>query len=450
MGLSKDWLARREAVVTCGLPRITDIVVATAKGAMITDIDGREFIDFAGGIGVMNVGHCDPKVVEAIKAQAERLTHTCIHVGTYTPYVELCETLARLLPHGERTKCVLLNSGAEAVENAIKFARQATGRDAVICFGEAFHGRTLLCATLTSKIDYKRGCGPFAPEVYRLPFPDVLQGGGDPEVVAKIELERLRHAFHNTVAADDVAAIIIELVQGEGGFRVAPETYVRGLREICDEHGIMLIFDEVQSGFCRTGAWGAYQRFGVTPDLSTWAKSMGGGLPISAVVGKAAVMDAVEPGTIGSTYGGNPIACAAALATLGRMEELELNDRANAIGRTIRARLERLQASVVEVIDVRGLGAMIALELAEGGDLSRPAPELTSEIVRACHERGLIVIKSGIGANVIRILAPLVITDDELDRGLSILEEQVHQLTGAGAPQPAASGVSKVLDEATS
>jgi len=448
MSISKDWLARREAVVSRGLPRITGITSVSATGSTIVDAEGREFIDFAGGIGVMNVGHCDPKVVAAIKAQAETLTHACIHVTTYPPYIELCETLARLIPHGERTKCVLFNSGAEAVENSIKIARQATGRPAVICFDAAFHGRTLLAATLTSKINYKRNCGPFAPEVYRMPYPDVLHGGGDPDAVAARELDRLRATFHNTVAAADVAAIIIELVQGEGGFRVAPEAYVRGLRELCDEFGIMLIFDEVQTGFCRTGAWGAQQRFGVTPDLSTWAKSMGGGLPISAVVGKASVMDAVEPGTIGGTYGGNPVACAAAIATIARMEELGLNERADAVGRTVAARLGNLRAMVPSIVDVRGLGAMIAMEFAEDGDLSRPATALTDAIVRDCHKHGLIVIKSGIDANVIRILSPLVITDDELDRGMTILEESVLRHAGSGAPAPACGG--GTLDEATS
>ena len=436
MDTARDWLRRREAVVTRGLPRITDVVAAAASGATIVDVEGRAFLDFAGGIGVMNVGHGDPEVVAAIKEQADRLLHTCIHVATYAPYVELCETLARLLPHGGRTKCLLLNSGAEAVENAVKIARQATGRGAVICFGEAFHGRTLLCATLTSKVGYKQGCGPFAPDVHRLPFPDVFRGGGDSETVARRELDRLRNAFKNTVAAEDVAAIIIELVQGEGGFNVAPEAYVRGLRDVCDEHGIVLVCDEVQSGFARTGAWAAYEHYGITPDLSTWAKSMGGGMPISAVVGRADVMDAARPGTVGGTYGGNPVACAAALATIRRMEELDLNARARAIGRTIRTRLERLRSARPAVVDVRGLGAMIGMELAEDGDPDRPATEAAKRIVRGCLEQGLLVITAGIYGNVIRILSPLVITDEELDRGLTIIEEQVRRHTVAGTRAP--------------
>ncbi|MCA9291564.1 MAG: aspartate aminotransferase family protein [Phycisphaerales bacterium] len=415
---------------------MTDVVAATASGAMIVDVDGREYLDFVGGIGVMNVGHRDPEVVAAIKAQADRLLHTCIHIATYAPYVELCETLARVLPHGEHTKCLLLNSGAEAVENAIKIARQATGRGAVICFGEAFHGRTLLCATLTSKIDYKRGCGPFAPDIHRMPFPDVFRGGGDADAIARRELDRLRRAFRNTIAPEDVAAVIIELVQGEGGFNVVPEAYVRGLREICDEHGIVLIFDEVQSGFARTGNWGAYQHFGVIPDLSTWAKSMGGGLPISAVIGRAEVMDAARPGTVGGTYGGNPVSCAAAIATIRRMEELDLNARARVVGDTIRARLEALRPSTPAVVDVRGLGAMIGIELAEDGDVNRPATDATKRIVKACLDRGLLVITAGIYANIIRILSPLVITDEELDRGLSILEEEVLRHVGTGTQAP--------------
>lgn len=431
MDAASGWLTRRDAVVTSGLSHATDLVIVSAKGAELTDATGRVFLDFAGGIGVMNVGHCDPKVVEAIKAQAEQLLHVSIQLVTYPSYIELCEELVRVLPHGERTKCLLVNTGAEAVENAIKIARQATGRGAVICFGEAFHGRTLLAATLTSKINYKTGCGPFAPDIHRLPFPDTLRGEGTPSDVVERELARLRHAFKNTVAASDVAAIIIELVQGEGGFRVAPKAYIQGLREICDEHGIVLIFDEVQTGFARTGAWGAYEHYGVTPDLSTWAKSMGGGMPIGAVVGKAHIMDAAAKGTVGGTYTGNPVACAAAVATIRRMEELQLNERAATIGGVIRQRLESLQSQCPAIVEVRGLGSMIAFELCADGDLDKPDAATTMAIVRGCQEQGLHIIVAGIHGNVIRILAPIVITDDQLERALSILESQVLSHTGA-------------------
>ena len=338
MSYSEELIKRRERVVSRGVGRMSDLTAASASGATIMDANGREYIDFAGGIGVMNVGHSDPKVIEAIREQAELLQHASIHVSTYEGYVALCEKLVELLPHGPHgTKAMLVNSGAEAVENSIKIARQATGRNAVICFTGAFHGRTSMAATLTSKISYKIGCGPFMPDVYRLPYPVYRSRFGPSEQeVCDRELARLRAAFQDTVAAADVAAIILELVQGEGGFYVAPREYVLGLREICDEHGIMLIFDEVQTGFARTGRWGAFEHYGVQPDLSPWAKSMGGGLPISCVIGKAEVMDAATPGTLGGTYGGNPVACAAALATIARMEELNSNARAEHIGVIVR------------------------------------------------------------------------------------------------------------------
>jgi len=416
-----------------GVPRVTTATVIRGRGAVLIDADGKELLDFAGGIGVMNAGHCQDEVVEAIHRQASELLHTCFHVATYEPYVALAEKLAELLPHGERTKVLLINSGAEAVENAVKIARQATGRPAVICFSEAFHGRTLMGMSLTSKVTYKTGCGPFAPEIYRVPFPNPgLRGDGlEMDAFVDRELDRLRDALTSLVAARDVAAIIIEPVQGEGGFVPAPAGYLDGLREICDEHGIVLIFDEVQTGFCRTGRWGAYEHFGVVPDLSTWAKSMGGGLPIGAVIGRAEVMDGAEPGTIGGTYGGNPVACASALATIRLMEELKLNDRAMEVGEEIRRRFEALAERCDAVGEVRGLGAMMAMELVEEGDRRRPAGALAGEVARACLDEGVLVITAGPAGNVIRILSPLVITDEELDRGLSVVEGAVQRLSEA-------------------
>ena len=434
MGKNADLIARRERVVCPGVGRLSDMTAASASGAIITDADGREFIDFVGGIGVMNIGHGDPAVVEAIREQAGRLIHPSIHVTTYEPYIELCEKLVEILPHGERTKAMLVNSGAEAVENSIKIARQATGRDAIICFTGGFHGRTLMASTLTSKISYKVGCGPFMPEVYRLPYPVVRpRSGVSEEQVAACELARLRAALFDTVSAKDVAAIIIELVQGEGGFNVAPKAYIRGLREICDEHGIMLIIDEVQTGFARTGRWAAYEHYGVVPDLSPWAKSMGGGLPISCVIGKAEVMDRVTPGTLGGTYGGNPVACAAALATIRRMEELELNARGERIGAVIRSRFEAIAERVPEVADVRGLGAMMAIEFSAPGDPTKPDKRLVGQIIDHCRDNGLLIIPAGVDGNVIRVLSPIVISDEQLHRGLDILENAVM----AFASQPA-------------
>ena len=441
MSKSSDLLARRDRVVCPGVGRVSSLTVASAQGAMLVDADGKQYIDFAGGIGVMNVGHCDAQVVEAVRRQAGELLHTCIHVGTYEPYIALCEKLVEILPHGGATKAMLVNTGAEAVENSIKIARQATGRGGVICFTGAFHGRTLLCASLTSKVDYKKGCGPFAPEIYRLPYPRAEAGERISEAdLAARELSRFRMALKDTAAPASVAAVVIELVQGEGGFYVAPKAYLEGLRAICDEHGIVLIFDEVQSGFGRTGAWGAYQHFGVVPDLSTWAKSMGGGLPISAVIGKASIMDRAAPGTLGGTYGGNPVACAAALGAIASMESQRLNERAQAIGRTVRQRLDGAARRIAAITDVRGLGAMLAIELHDGGDTTKPGGAMVKAISEACLARGLVILPAGVLGNVIRILCPLVITDEQLARGCDILEEELDKHAGSAKGSPLSAG----------
>jgi 4-aminobutyrate aminotransferase/(S)-3-amino-2-methylpropionate transaminase len=407
---------------------VTPIVAASAKGAVITDPEGREFIDFVGGIGVMNVGHGHPRVIDAIQIQSQALLHTCFQVATYQPYVELCEKLVELFPHGDSTKVLLINSGAEAVENAIKIARQATNRSAVICYTEGFHGRTMMAMSLTSKFGYKIGCGPYAPEIYRLPFPNYYRYGDgvSEEAFVKRELSRFRESLVNSVAAEQVAAVIIEPVQGEGGFTPAPIAYLQGLRKICDESGILLILDEVQSGFCRTGRWAAYEHYGVTPDLSTWAKAMGGGLPIGCVIGKADVMDAARLGTVGGTYGGNPVACAAALAAIQVMEDEQLSARAEVIGQRVTQRLHELKQQFPDTVgNVRGLGAMIGVEFVIDGDPHQPATQLTAGILDACLDRGLLTIGAGIYGNVIRFLAPLVITDEQLSQGLDILCEEI-------------------------
>ncbi len=428
MGKSADLIARREAVTPRGIPMVTSVTVASANGATLVDLEGRELIDFAGGIGVMNVGHCQATVVEAIREQAAKLLHTCIHVATYEPYIALCEKLVDLLPHGERTKVMLVNSGAEAVENAVKIARQSTNRPAIICYTEGFHGRTLMAMSLTSKYGYKIGCGPYAPEVYRLPFPNHYRYGDGMTEAAFVERElgRFSDSLVNSVAAEQVAAVLLEPVQGEGGFIPVPAAYLRGLRKLCDKHGILMILDEVQSGFCRTGRWAAFQHYDVVPDISTWAKAMGGGLPIGAVIGKADVMDGARPGTIGGTYGGNPVACAASLETIRLMEELQLGPRAMAIGQRVTERFQQLQKRFPSWIgDVRGLGAMVGIELIENGDLHQPATELTAEVLKACVARGLLILGAGIYGNVIRFLAPLVITDEQLDQGLDILTDEI-------------------------
>jgi 4-aminobutyrate aminotransferase/(S)-3-amino-2-methylpropionate transaminase len=422
-------LARRRAVVARGVGMFAgNLAVASGRGATLVDVDGVELLDFAAGIGVMTAGHCDPSVVAAIQAQAERLLHASIHVATYEPYLALCEKLVELLPHGDQTKAMLVNSGAEAVENAVKIARQATGRPGILCFDGAFHGRTLLGMSLTSKSAYKRRSGPFAPEIYRLPFPNYYRFGAGRtlEDFVQRQLDDVRQRFiTGPVAADHIAAVVIEVQQGEGGFLPAPAAYLQGLRAICDEHGILLICDEVQTGFCRTGHWAASSHAGVVPDLSTWAKAMGGGLPIGAVVGRAAVMDAAEPGTIGGTYGGNPVACAASLATIAAMERMDLNARARHLGDVMRARLESLASRCDLVGDVRGLGPMLAIELSTGRDPDRPAPAAAADVVARCRAQGVVVLTAGAIGNVIRLLPPLVIADEDLARGLDVIEASV-------------------------
>jgi 4-aminobutyrate aminotransferase/(S)-3-amino-2-methylpropionate transaminase len=424
---SVELLERRKKVVANGVGVFNSATVRNAKGAIITDLDGRELIDFAGGIGVVNAGHSPDSVVKAIQEQAAKYLHTSFNVVSYEPYVDLCEKLIEILPHGKETKAMLVSTGAEAVENAVKIAKQATGRQAVIGFSEAYHGRTMMAMSLTSKVSYKVGCGPFAPEVYRLRFPNFfLYGKGlDYEAFIDQELALLATSTYSLVDPQTVAAIIIEAVQGEGGFNPVPQRYLEGLRLHCDHYGIMLIIDEVQSGFCRTGQWASWQHYGVTPDLSTYAKSMGSGLPIAAVVGRTEVMDAAAPGSIGGTYIGSPVCCAAALATIKLMEDLDLNSRAMVIADQINSRFKTLQLHYKNIGDVRGLGAMIGIEFVDSENPAKADADLCKEIVERCTENGLIVISAGMEKNVIRILSPLVITDTQLAKGLDILEAAI-------------------------
>ncbi len=403
--------------------------VKQAKGAIIIDEDDNEFIDFAGGIGVVNAGHCPAPVVEAIREQAGKYLHTSFNVVTYEPYIKLCEELAVILPHGEKTKVMLVSTGAEAVENAIKIARQATKRPAVLCYTEAYHGRTMMAMTLTSKINYKTDCGPFAPEVYRLPFPNFYRyrGTRDMDQFVEDELKRLNESALNLVDVKSVAAVIIEPIQGEGGFNPMPKKYLEGLRLFCDTHGIMLIMDEVQSGFGRTGHWASWQHYGVQPDISTYAKSMGSGLPIAAIVGRAEIMDAAAIGTIGGTYIGSPICCVAASATIQYMKDINLNDKALKVGHTVMDRLNKLKNQHTEIGDVRGIGAMVAIEFVNNNDPSQPNSEICPQIVKGCVENGLIVLSAGIYKNILRILSPLVITEEQLEKGLSILETEIKK-----------------------
>ena len=429
---SQDLIARRKAAVPNGVGLFNNATAARASGATIIDADGRELIDFAGGIGVVNAGHCPPPVVKAIQEQAERFLHVSFNVASYEPYIALCEELNELLPHGDATKTLLVSTGAEAVENAVKIARQATGRSGVLCFTDAFHGRTMMAMTLTSKVGYKPGCGPFAPEVYRTQFPNFFRhGAGRSEAqFAKDELRRLDELAHNLVDPGSLACVIIELVQGEGGFNVAPRAYVEGLRAWCDRHGILLILDEIQAGFGRTGAWSSFSHFGVTPDLSTWAKSLGSGLPIAAVVGKAAIMDKAAGSSIGGTYIGSPISCAAALATLKYMKEIDINAKGRHVGEVIRKRFETMKAKHDVIGDVRGLGAMMAMEFNVERDPTRPDADTGAKLMNACAGRGLVVITAGTDKNVIRVLSPLVISDELLNKGLDIMEEELDKICG--------------------
>jgi len=416
---SKAILERKERVVADPLSVFLPVVIDEASGATLTDVDGNTFIDFTGGVGCLNVGHSHPRVVAAAQEQLSRFAHTDFTIVPYEVYVTLAERLCELAPMRKPAKAAFFNAGTEAVENAIKFARSYTKRSAVIGFEGGFHGRTLLSLTLTSKTHpYKAGLGPFAPEVYRVPFPNAYRGPTAAEA-----LEALERALVTQVAAESVAAIVIEPVQGEGGFVVAPPEFLQGVRRICDDNGIVLVVDEVQTGFGRTGRMWGIEHSGVEPDLVTVAKSIAAGLPLSAVLGKAEIMDAPGDSAIGGTYVGNPVAQAAALAVLDIFEEEGLSERAAAIGETIRARMTSWQERWDAVGDVRGLGAMLAIELVHDRETKNPAPELASAVVEAATERGLLLLKSGIYSNCIRVLCPLVISDAEVDEALGVWEQ---------------------------
>jgi len=411
-------LAERDRYVTRGIATLP-IVVARADGARIEDVDGRTYIDFAGGIGCHNLGHGFDAAVDAIRAQLDQYLHQCFMVGIYEPYLEVCRRLADLSPcSGATQKSILVNSGAEAVENAVKIARAATGRSGVIVFDHAFHGRTLLTMTMTSKLVYKRGFGPFAPEVYRSLGPYPYRSVGTQEAIDALEL-----LFRQDVDPATVACVVLEPVQGEGGFIVMPEDFPRRLKELCERHGILYVDDEVQSGVGRTGTVWAIEHYGVEPDLLVSGKSLGGGLPLAAVTGRDELMDAVAPGGLGGTFGGNPLACAAAAAVLDRVGDEAFLAQARELGARIRASLHAIARRVQGVGEVRGLGPMLALELIQDAESKRPDGERARRVTARAHELGLILLACGLEGNVIRILVPLVVEEEDLDRGLEILEE---------------------------
>lgn len=426
------YLGRRNAAVAAGVANGPPVFAERAAGATLTDLDGNAFIDFAGGIGTLNVGHAHPEVVAAVQAQAERYLHTCFNIVMYPGYIELAEALIDLVPGNWPKKAMLQTTGAEAVENAIKVARRATGRQAVVAFESAFHGRTYMALSLTAKAPaYKSGFGPFAPEVYRAPFHVRYRSDLSEAECAQAAFDAFRRLVETEITPEQLAAVIIEPIQGEGGFHDAPPAFLQALRAYCTQHGIVLIADEIQSGFCRTGEWFATAHAGIEADLYTLAKSMGGGLPIAALVGRADLMDAPKVGGLGGTYGGNPLACAAALATIAVMRREDYPARARDVGARVRERFAAWASRFGIVGDVRGLGAMVAFEVVRDKTGHEAAGDLAAQIVQAAYQGGLILVKAGFHGNVIRFLAPLCITDDELARGLDILERAVAEVQQA-------------------
>lgn len=432
---SRELTARRNDAVARGVSSATPIFVASAQGAVLEDVDGNRFIDFAGGIGCLNVGHRAPGVVAAIRAQLDRCLHLCFSVTPYEGYIRLAESLNRLTPGDFPKKTLLVNSGAEAVENAVKFARAYTKRQAVICFEDAFHGRTLLTMSLTSKTHpYKAGFGPFAGEIYRIPYAYCyrcaysLQYPGCSVFCA----HHIEDTFRRVVAASSVAAIIVEPVLGEGGFVAPPPEFFAVLAETCKHHGIVLIVDEIQTGFGRTGALFASERYGIEPDLMVMAKSLGGGLPLAAVTGRAEIIDAPGPGSVGGTFGGNPAACEAALAVLEAFAadgDKALTARAERLGNRFAERAREWERRMPLIGELRGLGAMCALELVRSRDTREPADEEAKAVVRYCYEHGLVVLSTGSYNNVIRLLVPLVIDDDQFEEGLDVLQSALASVS---------------------
>jgi 4-aminobutyrate aminotransferase/(S)-3-amino-2-methylpropionate transaminase len=427
---SRACASRAEAAIPRGVYHASPVYIERASGATVTDVDGNVLLDFTGGLGVLNVGHASPEVVDAIVAQAHKVTHTCVHVAMHEPYVAVAERLNALVPGVAPKKTVLVNSGAEAVENAVKIARYFTGRPAVVTFEHAFAGRTLLALTLTSKVmPYKHGFGPFAPEVYRLPYPYRYRAEVNDEArFIDAAIDGVRTFFRTQVDPRQVACVVMELVLGEGGFVVAPPAFVHALVETCRAHGILLVIDEIQTGFGRTGRLFASEHYDIVPDLVTTAKSLAGGMVLGAVTGRAEIMDSVHVGGLGGTFGGNPVSCAAALATLDRIEALGLVARGAQIGARLAERLESWRNRHPNVGDARGLGAMRAVELVLDKRNKTPAAELTSRIIERSAERGVLLISAGTWSNVLRFLVPLVISDDQLDEGLDVIEAQLFDL----------------------
>lgn len=426
-------MERRRYAVPRGVGNNTPIFVQQAQGALLQDVDGNVYLDFAGAIGTLNAGHCPPEVVEAVQKQAAAYLHTCFHVAMYEPYIALAEKLARLTPGSFPKKTICLNSGAEAVENAVKIARKYTGRPGIVSFKRGFHGRTLLGMSLTSKVKpYKFQMGPFAPATYKAPYPYLMYRpkGMTEEAYAIYCVKQFEEFLETEAAPEEIAAVIMEPVQGEGGFIVPPVAFVQGIYQICRHHGILFIADEIQTGFGRTGEMFASMHFGIEPDLITMSKSIAAGLPISAVTGRAEVMDAPNPGEIGGTYGGSPLGCVAALAVIEKIERENLVVRSRLIGERIRFFFNKLRDSFPIIADVRGLGAMCAVEFVDP-QTGQPAKTFVAELIKACYETGVILLSAGVHSNVLRFLTPLIITDDQLEEGLDIIADAIVKQGGS-------------------
>jgi 4-aminobutyrate aminotransferase/(S)-3-amino-2-methylpropionate transaminase len=421
--VSRELMARRERAVARGVSTMLPVFITDAGGGVIVDADGNSFIDFGAGIAVVSVGNAAPRVAANVAEQVHRFTHTCFMVTPYEGYVAVCEKLAEHTPGDHEKRSALFNSGAEAVENAVKIARHHTGRQAIVVFDHAYHGRTNLTMALTAKnMPYKDKFGPFASEVYRVPMAYPLRWPGGPDACAAEALNTFKSLVHAQVGEDNVAAVILEPIQGEGGFIVPPDGFIPGLAEFCGQNGIVFVADEIQTGFCRTGDWFAVDHEGVVPDLITTAKGIAGGLPLAGVTGRAEIMESVHAGGLGGTFGGNPVACAAALGAIETMEAEDLPGKARRIGEIMIPRLRKLAAEYPVIAEVRGRGAMLAIELNRPGTLE-PDPATTAAVSKACHQAGLITLTCGTFGNVIRFLPPLVIGEDLLDEGLSILED---------------------------
>ena len=419
-------MARRTAALPRGVGQAHGVFAVRAENAEIWDVEGRRWIDFCAGIAVVNTGHCHPKVMAAARAQLDSFTHTCFQVVAYESYVRLAERLNALAPGKTPKKTFFMNTGAEAVENAIKVARAYTGRSGIIAFNGAFHGRTMFSLALTGKVDpYKKGFGPFPAEIFHAPFPDPLHGVSIEDAMHGLEL-----IFKNDIEATRVAAIIVEPVQGEGGYIPAPVEFLQRLRTLCDQHGIVLIVDEIQTGAARCGKFFAVEHAGIEPDVITMAKGLGGGMTISAVIGKAEIMDAAGPGGLGSTYAGHPVAVASALAVLDVIEDENLTERATALGEKCRTRLNGLRSRFECIADVRGLGAMTAVEFSHDGDPSKPAGEIATALKNEAAKRGLLLLNCGSYGNVLRLMLPLTIPDSVLDEGMGILEAALTAVVG--------------------